>query len=327
MRELTFAYFGKENALKEEALEDLKRRLLAVDNIDLNYTLFYSDQLEPEAFQDAVNTQPFLSPKRFVVIKEIERLQESTKDSIVSYLKKPSKNTVLVLMTDLEVKDSESAAKGSFFSAILEYARVQTFESLEAMSLHHYLIKKVAFHKKIMTDEAVRLLVEKLGNDLKLLEKAIEELTTYVGTKPKIEKGDVETLVGKSLEETVFTLTKAICHRQAAQSLSILSSLFKESVSPENIIGAIGAEFRRIMKVKYLMAQERSAWQIQGELRLNQKTITEAMNVAKNITLSDIKKCFGHLVKADRDCKNRDLDRRVVLESLVVRLCDFGELA
>lgn len=324
MRELTFAYFGKENALKEEALEDFKKRLLTVDNIDLNYTLFYSDQLEPEAFQDAVNTQPFLSPKRFVVIKDIERLQESTKNSIVSYLKKPSKNTVLVLMTDLEIKNSE---EDSFFSSILKYARVQAFESLEAMSLHRYLIKKLTLYKKTMTDEAIKLLIEKLGNDLKLLEKAIEELTTYVGTKPKIEKGDVETLVGKSLEETVFTLTKAICHRQTAQSLSILSSLFKESVSPENIIGAIGAEFRRIMKVKYLMAQERSAWQIQGELRLNQRTVTEAMNVAKNITLSDIKKCFGHLVKADRDCKNRDLDRRVVLESLVVRLCDFAELA
>lgn len=326
MRELTFVFLGKENALKEEALEDLKRRLLSNNNIDLNYTVLYPDHLEPQTFQDAVNTQPFLSPKRFVVVRDIERLQGQTKDSVISYLKNPSKNTVLVLMTGGEIKKAE-LEEDAFFSAILKYARVQTFEPLEGMRLNRWLTDRVHTHRKTITEDAVKLLIEKLGNDLRFLKKAIEGLTIYVGTKTKIEKGDVEALVGKSLEESVFALTKTVCRRQGAHSLSILNGLLKESVSPENIIGAIGTEFRKILKVKYLMARGRSQRQIQDELRLNWHTVGEAMSIARQIKLDDIKRRIEQLLQADRDCKNRDIDKRVVLESLVVRLCDFGELA
>lgn len=321
-----YVFLGKENALKEEALDDLKRKVLSGGDADLNYTLFYADQIEPREFQDAVNTQPFLSPKRFIVIKDIERLPEPVQDSITNYCKNPSEKTVLVLTSDLEPKDI-GPRKGDFFSSISRYAATQVFERLKEDKLARYLREKAASNKKTISDEAISLLMEKLGDDLANIRGAIEELITYVGARNKVEKDDVEALIGKSLEETVFDLTGAICRRQTARSLSILSSLFRESVRPENIIGAIGAELRRLMKVKHLMAQGRNQWQIQSELRINQQAVSEAMNIAKSIKLDDIKKSFGHLLKADRDCKNRDLDKRVILESLIVRLSDLGELA
>lgn len=326
MRELTFAFLGKEDALKEEALEDLKKRLLADGNAALNYTLFYADQLDPQTFQDAVNTQPFLSPKRFVVVKNFERLQDATVDSVISYLKKPSQNTVLVLITSENIKEADKEVN-ALFSAIQKYARVQYFEPLEGLRLNRWLLDRAGSYKKTIAEDAVKLLIEKLGNDLPFLKKAVEELTTYIGAKPRIEKKDVEALVGSSLEESVFTLTKAICHKQTARSVSILSGLLTESVSPENIIGAIGAEFRKILKVKFLMAQGKNQRQIQNELRLNWYTVGEAMGIAKHIRLDDIKRCVEQLLRADRDCKNRDYDKKVILESLVVRLCDFGKLA
>ena len=337
MHNLIYVFLGRENALKEEALDDLKRKVLSGADADLNYTLFYADQIESHEFQDAVNTQPFLSPhtkdfgvgvspKRFVVIKDIERLPESVQDSIISYCNNPSKNTVLALISDLEPKDI-GPRKGDFFSSISRYATTQVFERLKEDKLIRYIKEKAAANKKTISEEAAGLLMEKLGDDLANIKGAIEELVTYVGTRHNIEKDDVEALIGKSLEETVFDLTGAICKRQAARSISILSGLFRESVRPENIIGAIGAEFRRLMKVKHLMAQGRNQWQIQSELRISREAVSEAMDIAKRIKLDDIKKAFDYLLKADRDCKNRDLNKKVVIESLIVRLSDLGELA
>ncbi|MDP3786428.1 MAG: DNA polymerase III subunit delta [Candidatus Omnitrophota bacterium] len=321
-----YVFLGRENALKEEALTDLKREVLSGADADLNYTLFYADQIEPREFQDAVNTQPFLSPKRFVVIKDIEQLPEPVQDSITNYCKNPSEKTVLVMTSDLEPKDI-GPRKGDFFSSISRYATTQVFERLKEDKLIHYLKERAASNKKTISDEAISLLMEKLGDDLANIKGAIEELVTYVGARHNIEKDDVEALIGKSLEETVFTLTGAVCRGQASRSLSILSSLFRESVRPENIIGAIGAELRRLMKVKHLMAQGKNQWHIQSELRLSQQAASEAMSMVKRIKLDDIKKSFDYLLKADRDCKNRDLDKRVILESLIVRLSDLGELA
>jgi|GEM_PF-679910 len=326
MRELIFALLGKETVFKEKTLADLKKSFLSEGHVDLNYTVFYPDQLEPQTFQDFVHTQPFLSPRRLVVIRDVERLSLLTKDSVINYIKNPSKNTVLVLISELDIKEI-NPKKDELFATILKYAKVQTFEPLEGTKLNNYLRDKIASYKKTITEDAVKLLIEKMGNDLGFLKKAIEELTTYVGTKPRIDRADVEALIGRSLEESVFTLTNAICRRQEEQSLSILSNLLDESVSPESIIGAIGAEFRRILRIKYLMAQNRNPRQIQNELNLNWQALNESIRLAGLMKLDDIKKSLEHILKADSDCKNKDVDKRVVLESLIVKLCDVGELA
>lgn len=326
MRNFVFAFLGKENTLKEEAVAALKSQVLAGGNTDLNYSLLRSEDLEPSDFKEAVNTQPFLSPKRFVVLKDIETLNKSAANAVSAYLENPSKTTVLVLTTDLWERELKSS-DNPLFCAILKYAGIQTFDPLNAEGLSSYLKKKFALNGKTAQDDALQLLVEKLGNNTGNLNRAVEGLVTYVGIKQMVERKDVEALIGKSLEEFVFNLTKAICRRQTAQSLSILSSLFN-SVGAENIIGAIGAELRRIMRVKDLIKQGRSLWQIQKEAGLrNPQEVSEAIAIANGMDLDEVKQWFAHLLKADYDCKNRNLDKKVVLESLVVKLSDFSKLA
>lgn len=326
MRQLTFLFLGRENTLKEKALSDLKRQTLSGGSADLNYAVFYPDQLEPREFQDAVNTQPFLAERRFVVVKDIEHLSQAAKDSIASYVKNPSRNTILLLMSELGPREFDLRRKEAFFSAVLEYSEVRNFEYVKGERLNKYLIETAASHKKVISADAMNLLVEKLGNDLGNLNSALEGLVSYTGERRRIERSDVEALVGRSVEESVFNLTGAICRRQTAQAVSILSELLREATAPENIIGAIGAEFRRIMKVKYLVAKGRSQWQIQGELRIGPQAASQAVAVAGRMKLTDIKKALNYLLSADRDLKNREIDKRIVLETLVVQLSDFGKL-
>ncbi|MFH0771870.1 MAG: DNA polymerase III subunit delta [Candidatus Omnitrophota bacterium] len=319
-----FIFLGKENFLKEEALEELKKKTFSGTEADLNYTVFYAGELESCEFYEAVNIQPFLSQRRLVVIKDIEDLSDAAKNSVISYAKNPNESTILALTSDLEIKDLDSR-KDDFFSEISKYAEKRAFDRLKGQRLFDYLARSAALDNKRITKEAVCLLVEKLDNDLRNLKAALEGLITYIGDAEEIGKEDVEALVGKSAGESVFNLTKAVCGGQAAVSLSILADLLRDSVSPESVIGAIGAEFRRLLKVKYLIAQGRTQWQIQNELKLSQPAAAEAIGAVNSLRLSDIKRNFSYLSKADSDCKSRDLDKRAILESLIVRLAVFAK--
>lgn len=324
MNSRTFIFLGKENFLKEEALETLKKQTLSGGEADLNYTVFYSREFESREFQEAVNTQPFLSPRRFVVVKDIEDLSGHERGSVINYLKNPNETTVLALTSNLEVRDLNSR-KDEFFSAVSRYAERRSFDRLKDQRLFDYLSRRVGLDKKQITKEAVCLLVEKLGNDLGNLKSAIEGLIIYVGSANEIDKEDVEILIGKSVGESVFSLTKAVCRGQIAVSLSILAGLFKDSVGAESVIGALGAEFRRLLKVKYLIAQCRTQWHIQNELKLSPSAAAETISASKNIELNDIKRSFYYLSKADSDCKSRDLDKRAILEALIVKLSSFAK--
>lgn len=293
---MVYLFLGRENALKEEALNGLKDKTLSGGNADLNYSIFYPDQFEPHAFRDAVNTNPFLSPARFVLIRDIDKLTQEAKASVIGYAKDPFESTTLVMTSDLSPRE---AAGDPFLSELSQFVKVRDFENLSGENLRRYILEKTSLYGKEMKRDALELLIAKIGNDLQKLRMAVEKLANYTGGRGAIEKGDVEALVGRSLEETVFDMTKAMTNRQTERSLSILAGLLRESVRPENIIGAMGAEVKRAARLK-------------GSPDRAKKWLTKALS---------------YLSEADRDCKNRDLDKRVILESLVVRLSELGELA
>ena len=291
-----FLFLGTENALKEETLREFKDKALSGGNPDLNYNIFYPDQFDPHIFQDAVNTNPFLSPARFVVIRDIDKLPQEARDSVINYARNPSGTTVLVMTAGLSPRE---AAGDPFLSGLSGLAEVRNFENLSGENLRRYILGKAALYKKEIGRDAVELLISKIGNDLQKLRMAAEKLANYTGDRKAIEKKDVEALVGRSLDETVFDMTGAMMDGQASRSLSILSGLLRESARPENIIGAMAAAVKRAARSK------------------------GSPDAAKRW----LKKALSYLAEADHDCKNRDLDKRVILESLVVRLSELGELA
>jgi DNA polymerase-3 subunit delta len=292
---LVHLFLGKENALKAEALEELKKQTLAGGNADLNFAVFYSDQFDPQSFQDAVNTQPFLSPMRFVVIRDADRLPKEARESVMNYVRDSSEKTVLIMTADPGQKE---ALADSFLSELSKYAKVKAFVSPEGANLRRYVAEKAVSFGKQMNPDSIELLISKIGNDLGYIGMAVEKLANYTGEKRTVEKKDVEALVGKSLDEGVFDMTDAMGSGNKARALAILSGLLRDSSRPEGIIGAIGAALKR--KARTMGPPVRSKkW---------------------------LKECFSFLAKADRDLKTRDLDKKVILESLIIRLSELSEL-
>jgi len=292
---LVHLFLGKENALKAEAVEELKKQTLSGGNADLNFAVFYSDQFDPQSFQDAVNTQPFLSPMRFVVVKDADKLSRESRESVMSYVRNGSEKTVLAVTSDAGAKEASSDA---FLSELSGYAKVRIFVSPEGESLRRYVSDKAAAFGKQINRDSTDLLISKVGNDLGYIGMAVEKLANYTGEKKTVEKKDVEALVGKSLEESVFDMTDAMGSGNKARALSILSGLLRDSSRPEGIIGAIGAALKRKARTMGPPARSKK-W---------------------------LKECFSFLAKADRDIKTRDLDKKVILESLIIRLSELSEL-
>lgn len=326
MQNSIYVFLGRENVIKEEALGELRAKVLSEGPADLNYSIFYPDRIDPVEFRDAVDTQPFLTAQRLVIVKDIERLPEAAADSIINYSKNPSHQTVLVLLSQLEPSEF-NGRHAEFFLEVSRRSIVRVFERLKEEKLLRYLLNKAALDKKTISDEAVKLLIERAGDNLAVLKTALEQLISYAGTEREIKKTDVEAIVGRVFDETVFTLTRAIYRKQAQKALTILAVLFKDAVKPEMIIGAIGAELRRIQKVKIFMGQKKNYWHIQKELKVSRGVLNELEGAAKDMEFEEIKRCFSCLLKADYDCKNKSIDKRLILEILVVKLSELGEFA
>jgi DNA polymerase-3 subunit delta len=133
------------------------------------------------------------------------------------------------------------------------------------MILHFSPAKGEARQKNVLMDAAKDLLAKsgkklsprawiaigkKTGFTLADSMSALEMLITYTGERTSIEEADVEEVVGKTKEDTVFDLTGALADKNLHQALSSLKDLFDQGVNHVLILSMIAREIRFLLHAK-----------------------------------------------------------------------------
>ena len=83
--------------------------------------------------------------------------------------------------------------------------------------------------------------------------KALEMLITYTGERISIEEADVEEVVGKTKEDTIFDLTGALAEKNLQKALSHMKDLFDQGVNHVLILSMIVREIRFLLHAKILI--------------------------------------------------------------------------
>lgn len=145
----------------------------------------------------------------------------------------------------------------------------------------------------MIEDKAQSILVNNLGNNLKLLSNSLDNLILYIGAKKTIEVSDVERLVGRDLTTTAFELFDAITVRNKSKTLQILDSLFKERINSAQILGALA-----------------------------HKIMSERTRISPSL----FERFLQNLQQTDSDIKTGRQSQRIALELLMVRLLQLHSL-
>jgi DNA polymerase-3 subunit delta len=106
---------------------------------------------------------------------------------------------------------------------------------------------------KQLTPGAWIAIGRKTGFDLADSMKALEKLITYAGDKTSIEESDIEDVVGKTKEDTVFDLTGALVARKLDVALSNLKDLFDQGINHILILSMIARELRFLLHGKMFL--------------------------------------------------------------------------
>jgi len=103
---------------------------------------------------------------------------------------------------------------------------------------------------KKLTSPAWIAIGKKTGFHLADSMGALEMLITYTGERTLIEEADVEEVVGKTKEDTVFDLTGALADKNLNKALLSLQDLFYQGVNHLLIMSMIAREIRFLLHAK-----------------------------------------------------------------------------
>ncbi|MDR1183912.1 MAG: DNA polymerase III subunit delta [Coriobacteriales bacterium] len=217
--------FNGDDTLKQETLlERLKQRVAILGDLTMNSQILVAKEIkQPGYLLDALNTLPFGSPVRLVVIREADTLSKAIQEVLVTYAKKPSDTTVLAFIA------KKLPASSRLYKAILAYDKRSIIDcSSKKRSELPGLIRGLARKEGVdITTAAANLLIDRVGTSTVLLNTEIEKLTAIVKATGSdlIEEEDVTRNVACLVEPKPWDLTNALALRNGALCLRLVGRM------------------------------------------------------------------------------------------------------
>jgi DNA polymerase III subunit delta len=238
------------------------------------------------------------------------------------------------------------------FKTISTAGRILSFNKVKGEARLQQAVQAMAAERlgregKRLSSGAWSSLGQKTGFDLRESLGAIEKLITYVGEKTQIEAADVEAVIGRTKEDTVFELTGALSGRNLILALKTLHELLDQGLHPLMIMTMIVREIRFLFQANLLIASGRlGAYRSNMDYGRFQKAILptlkgltadgeepiavvsqhpfviyQALKNAERFTRAELTGYLDLLVRTDLALKTTGQDPRLLLERILIAVC------
>ena len=309
-------FIGRDDYSKAQAIKKISASLFDGSSRELNYKTFDGDDTEARDILAYLSTIPFLASKRLVVVKNSEKLSAEDTARLVSYIKNPVKSTCLIF----DAADDSLVEK---YPQISRHVVLRRFGLNLSEGQFESQAKEVlaSMGGKSISPDAAKTLRELCGNDLGSLSQELQKLSSFVGSRSRIETEDVEEVTGKSISASAFDLTDAIEERDLKKALSIISELLLSGKKHYEIIGLLCWQMKKLFKGRVLLERAMPDPQIANELRIGRRYHDRFFRYIKSSALAQIESRMRVLLETDLDIKKSRYDPAVALEFAVIKLC------
>lgn len=239
---LNYILASSEPFLHAEALALVRKQVPAGEQ-DFNYQIFdlmgSKDGAIPfDHILDILNTVPFFSGHKFVVVENVQKLLKKDQKKLSAYLGNPSPSSTLILTHVGTVKkDLKETLKG------LKQITLDISENEIPAWLH----AKARAKGIELSENAAEYLIGTIGTDLGLLSSEVEKCGLL--GKTRVEQEDIAEVIEAKRTYNAFALIDAIRVRDAERVFRIYRVL-QETEEPYSLLGALNWQYGRFFAEK-----------------------------------------------------------------------------
>ena len=207
---------GEEEFFIDQVIEFAEKNVLSENEASFNLTIFYG---RDTSWPDLINTcrkYPMFSDKQVVILKEAQGMKDVEK--LENYVEKPLASTLLFVA----YKGKKLDGRTKLAKLLKEKAVVLVSKKLYDNELPDWTSELIKSKGYTITNKALMLLIDHIGNDLSRLNNEINKLILNLDKRKNITEDDVEMFVGISKEFNVFELQQAIANKDLYKAIRII---------------------------------------------------------------------------------------------------------
>jgi DNA polymerase-3 subunit delta len=259
-------------------------------------------------------TLPMLASHRVVVFHGVQQLRKADLQHLIDYVNDPSETTALFCCsTDSEINKMPPALR--------QNAMGIACKRIQGSQLQQWVTRTVTQHGAEITGNAVAGLLQEHDNDLQMLTRELDKLSTYAGEGGRITLADVQAVSQASRHHSLFALSDALGSRQVSQALTLVDRLLQQGEPPLVVLSMIIRHLRLLWSVKQLARQRQNVGGMAKTLGLPQPVCRQLVDHSRQVSTDHLQRLYGAAVDADLAFKTSNKPPRAILEGLIFALC------
>jgi len=323
-----YFFYGPEDYLIEEEIQELLNRTLSQKERGLNFHLFHGEEHSSQEIIQTAQTLPMFSQYRFVLISDGDRMDKEKVEILMGYIRNPSVSTCLVL------HGPTIGPWRTFRKEIEKVGQVGEYPRLRGKALASWVRKKMQEKGKPLSEGAAEYLIEIVGDHLYDIDNAMEKVFLSVGEKQNIKLSDLEEMISDVKISTVFDLTDAIGHQNLEKALIILEKAmesgtisFKKEEEPSKkdpvplLLSMMAKHYWSMLVIKQMSSLHRDAGELAKELGTSPWNIKKLMEQGKNFSETSLREGIQRCHQTDLTIKRSRGPKNLLMEKLVIDLC------
>jgi len=312
---------GDDARLVGDAVLGLVAELVGDDDRDLLVDEWSGEEYGTGQVADSARTPPFLSDRRVVVARGLERFSAAEVDPLVEYLADPADSTTLVLewnggRVPKKLTDAVKACKGN---------RVSTAAPTQARARVQWLDGQISAAGITLTAAARAQVAERLGDDAGRLPGLLATLVGAYGHGARLDVADVEPFLGEAGGVPPWELTDPIDRGDIAAALGSLARMLDGGERhPLQVMATLHGHYERMLTLDGAdAANEAVAADLLGDTSTFRARKT--LGQSRRLGHDGIVAAYRLLASGDVDMRGRSgNEARTTLEILVARLSQLS---
>jgi DNA polymerase-3 subunit delta len=207
---------GEEEYFIDKVMKYAENNILNESETGFNLSVFYGKDADWAAVINACRRYPMFSEKQVVLLKEAQQMRDI--ERLEAYIENPLISTIFVV----SYKEKKVDGRTRLAKLLKEKGVVLTTKKLYDNQLPEWTEELIESKELSISQRALMLLVDHIGNDLSRIENEIDKIAINLGKRKGITETDVEQYVGVSKDFNVFELQAALATKNLSKAVQII---------------------------------------------------------------------------------------------------------
>lgn len=304
-----YLLYGSEEYLKKLYRDKLKNAILP-DGSDMNYSYFEGNGIDPKKVAEDVQTLPFFSDKRLIVVENSGFFKNQS--DLSDLLKAIPDSSVIVFV------ESEIDKRSKMFKLVRDVGTVSEMNGLDEKNLILFVASMFQPEGKKITEASIAHLLEKTGSDMNLICNEVEKIISYSTDKDVITTKEIDAVVTTQITGKIFLMIDAIGSKQPSKALELYYDLLSVREKPMSILYLIIRHFNILMQAKDLQALGFNSSSISEKVGIPPFAVNKYLNQAKNFSIKRLKEALEFGTDVEEQIKTGRMIEKIGVEMFIV---------